>query len=171
MLVEIWKHLKCCILWVFICDSTYLIFFLRFIIYLFLFYLFLLRRVLVAAHGIFVEACRIFLCGTRASLQLWRAGFFSLHQLWHAGSRVRGLCSCGARGPEHMGSLVCGSRALVELCELSSCGMRAQLPHGMWDLSSLTRDRTHIPCIGRWILYHWTTRKVPTYLILQYCLF
>ena len=38
---------------------------------------------------------------------------------------MRGLCSCGARGPEHMGSLVCGSRALVELCELSSCGMRA----------------------------------------------
>ena len=22
-------------------------------------------------------------------------------------------------------------------------------PQGMWDLSSLTRDRTHTPCIGR----------------------
>ena len=30
----------------------------------------------------------------------------------------------------------------------------------MWDLSSLTRARTHIPCIGRWILNHWTTREV-----------
>ena len=31
----------------------------------------------------------------------------------------------------------------------------------MWDLSSLTRDWTHVPCIGRWILNHWTTREVP----------
>ena len=32
----------------------------------------------------------------------------------------------------------------------------------MWDLSSLTRDRTRVPCIGRQIVYHWTTREVPT---------
>ena len=31
----------------------------------------------------------------------------------------------------------------------------------VWDLSSLTRDQTHIPCIGRWIPNHWTTRLVP----------
>ena len=30
----------------------------------------------------------------------------------------------------------------------------------MWDLSSPTRDRTHVPCIDRWILNHWTTREV-----------
>ena len=29
----------------------------------------------------------------------------------------------------------------------------------MWDLSSLIRDQTHVSCIGRWILYHWTTRE------------
>ena len=34
-------------------------------------------------------------------------------------------------------------------------------PRGMWDLSSLTRDRTCTPCIGRWSLNHWTTREVP----------
>ena len=35
----------------------------------------------------------------------------------------------------------------------------------MWDLSSLTRDRTRVPCIGRQILNHWTTREVlPTFL-------
>ena len=34
-------------------------------------------------------------------------------------------------------------------------------PRGMRDLSSLTRGWTHIPCIGRWILNHWTTREVP----------
>ena len=31
----------------------------------------------------------------------------------------------------------------------------------MWDLNSLPRDRTPVPCIGRWILHHWTTREVP----------
>ena len=31
----------------------------------------------------------------------------------------------------------------------------------MWDLSSPTRDGAHIPCIGRQILNHWTTREVP----------
>ena len=31
----------------------------------------------------------------------------------------------------------------------------------MWDLSSLTRHRTHICCTARWILNHWTTREVP----------
>ena len=30
----------------------------------------------------------------------------------------------------------------------------------MWDLSSLTRDRTCFSCTGRWILYHFT-REVP----------
>ena len=32
---------------------------------------------------------------------------------------------------------------------------------GMWDLSSLTRDRTRTPCIGRRSLNHWTAREVP----------
>ena len=31
----------------------------------------------------------------------------------------------------------------------------------MWDLSSLTKDWTHAPCIGRRILSPWTTREVP----------
>ena len=34
------------------------------------------------------------------------------------------------------------------------------LPRGMWDLSCLTRDRTHNPCVGRWSLRHWTAREV-----------
>ena len=32
--------------------------------------------------------------------------------------------------------------------------------HGTWDLSYPTRDGTHVPRIGRGILYHWTTRAV-----------
>ena len=31
----------------------------------------------------------------------------------------------------------------------------------MWDLSSQTRDWTHIPFVGRQILNHWTTRELP----------
>ena len=27
--------------------------------------------------------------------------------------------------------------------------------------SSRTRDQTHIPCIGRWALNHWTISEVP----------
>ena len=30
----------------------------------------------------------------------------------------------------------------------------------MWDLSSLTLDRTHDPGMKAWILRHWTTREV-----------
>ena len=33
---------------------------------------------------------------------------------------------------------------------------------GMCNLSSLTWDRTHTPCIGRQSLNHWTTRQVPS---------
>ena len=33
-------------------------------------------------------------------------------------------------------------------------------PQGMWDLISLTKDRTHTHCIGKRSLNHWTTRKV-----------
>ena len=40
-------------------------------------------------------------------------------------------------------------------------GFQSFVALGMWDLSSLTRDRTYVPCVVRQILYHWTTRKVP----------
>ena len=36
----------------------------------------------------------------------------------------------------------------------------------MWDLSSLSRDRTRTPCIGRRSLNHWTAREVPPIFLL-----
>ena len=37
---------------------------------------------------------------------------------------------------------------------LSSCA-------ALWHVGSFqTRDRTHVPSLGRWILNHWTTREV-----------
>ena len=47
----------------------------------------------------------------------------------------------------------------------SSHSWWAYLPCGMWDLISPTRDQTHISCFGRWILKHWTTRKVPPWFL------
>ena len=35
------------------------------------------------------------------------------------------------------------------------------VPWDMWDLCSLSWDRSHTLCIGRQSLNHWTTRKVP----------
>ena len=37
---------------------------------------------------------------------------------------------------------------------------KSYVVHGVWDLSSSTRDQARIPCIGRQILNHWTTREV-----------
>ena len=33
--------------------------------------------------------------------------------------------------------------------------------------SSLIRDRTHVSCIGRWILYHWATGKAPVLFLID----
>ena len=86
--------------------------------YLFI-YLFRLCRVLVAAHGIFVVACRI--------SQLWHAD----SQLWQAGVLVAAcrFLSCG------MQTLSCGMRTL-------SCGMHT-------GSSFPTRNQTQAPCFGR----------------------
>ena len=70
-----------------------------------------LHRVSVAARGIFVEACRSFVAARRllSSCGVWV--FLSL-VVAHAGSRARGLCSCGAWGRERVGSVVCSTQAL-----------------------------------------------------------
>ena len=41
-----------------------------------------------------------------------------------------------------------------------SCGVRASVPLGILDFSSLTRDGTRIPSIRRRILNHRITREV-----------
>ena len=40
----------------------------------------------------------------------------------------------------------------------------------MWDLISLIRDQTHVPCISKWILNYWTTRKVPDKIQIEECI-
>ena len=46
-----------------------------------------------------------------------------------------------------------------------SCGMQAYLLQGMWNLGSLTRDQTGVPCIARQILNLRTIRGVPLLLL------
>ena len=53
----------------------------------------------------------------------------------------------------HVGPFA-AAQAQVVAHRLSNCGGQAQLLHIMWDLSSPTRDQTHVPCIARWILNH-----------------
>ena len=138
---------------IFLCSDRYVV--TSFFIFILFFFL--------AASGLH--------CGARASLQLWRVGFLSLivarglQGMWVlqlcTGSRARGLCSL-----RHAGSL-------VEMRELSSWRrtdlvaprhVGSQFPD---QGSNPTRDRTRVPCIGRQILYHWTTREVPV--VTSYC--
>ena len=115
--------------------------------FIYLFIYLWLCWVLAVARGIFCcSSTRALRCGVWASLQLQHIDF-SLVVTCR-------LCSCGTWAPEHMGSVVVA-------CGLSICSVQAQLPHGICDLISPNRDRTHVPCIGRKILNHWTTREVP----------
>ena len=62
---------------------------------------------------------------------------------------------CGASLAERGSRLSSCSRAA---CVLSSCGPRAQLFRGIWNRPR--SDQTCIPCIGRQILTHCTTRDI-----------
>ena len=69
------------------------------------------------------------------------------------------LFSCDVWAFPYSGFSRCGARVLG--CGLSSSGLGAQLPCRKGDVGFWTRDRTCVPCIGRQILNHRTTRKVP----------
>ena len=88
-------------------------------------------------------------------LQLWGAGatlpFGAQASHWGGFSWCRvGLQACMLQQLWLMGSR-------VQAQQLWHTGLLAPWHVG----SSRTRDRTHAPCIGRWILNHCTTRKVP----------
>ena len=94
----------------FLLVSVSFSFFLRFIYYLFI-YLFL------AASGL---SCRTWdLRWGMQYLPLRRTGFSLVVACGFS------LSSCGARVPEHVGSVVCGTGALAEACRLGSCGTQA----------------------------------------------
>ena len=86
--------------------------------------------------------------GCSLAVVLWCAGFWLgwLLLLQSTGSRVRtDFSSCGPWALDSsLNSLV--HRGLADPRHVRSSG---------------TRDRTRVPCLGRWVLNHWTTREVP----------
>ena len=92
---------------------------------------------------------------------------------------ARAFSSCGERGPLFIA--VCGPLTIVASLiaehrllthRLSSCGLWAQLLHGMWDLpgpglESWSRARIRVPCIGRRIPNHCATREALDIIILK----
>ena len=79
---------------------------------------------------------------------LWFFGFFNIYLfIWL--HRVL-VAACGI--------FRCRAGSLVVARALERTGLVAR---GVWDLSSPTRDQTRVPCSGRPILNHWTSREVP----------
>ena len=56
-----------------------------------------------------------------------------------------------------------GSQTLLMAHGLRASGSVVAAKHAtsVWGLSSWTRDQTHVPCIARQVLNHWTSREVP----------
>ena len=102
--------------------------------------------VFVAARGLSLVAA------SRGCSSLQCAGFSLpwLLLLQSTGSRHAGFSSCGTWAQQ---LLLAGSRAQAQ--QLWRTGLVAPRHVG----SSLTRARTRVPCIGRWILNHCTTRE------------
>ena len=71
-------------------------------------------------HWVFVAAHRLSLVVASGGYSSLRCAGFS--QRWLLIAEHAGFSSCGARA------------SVVVACRLSSCGTRAQLLHGMWDL-------------------------------------
>ena len=109
-------------------------------------YLFWLRWVFVAAHGLPLVAAS----GGYSSL--WCEGFSLrwLLSLWSTGSRRAGFSSCGMRAQQLW---LAGSR--VQAQSLWRTGLVAPWHVG----SSRTRARTRVSCIGRRVLNRCATRE------------
>ena len=109
-----------------------------------LFFLWFLRSILLATLKcifiyLFYLAAPGLICNTQ-DLSLWCAGF--------SGCSPQASLSLRSSGSRTFG--------------LGSYGARTWLPWGMWNLRSLSRDQTHVPCIGRQILNYWTTREIAS---------
>ena len=89
---------------------------------------------------------RASLCGGFPSCRAWALG------TWTSVAVAQGLISCSWRPLEHVGFSSCGTQAQLCACYL---------------VSPQARDQTCVPCIGRQILIHYTTRETPLLLFVQ----
>ena len=81
------------------------------------------------------------------------------HPMLAAGDTVYIFFGCAGSLLWHAVCIQLQSMALKQASVSRYCAW-TQLPHGMWDLSSLVRDQTHVPCVGRQILNHRAAREV-----------
>ena len=80
--------------------------------------------------------------------------------MWAFSSRELGLLyTCSTRASPCSDFCCRAWASVVVVCGLCGCRLQAQLPLGMWDLLG-PGHWTHVLCIGRWILHHWTTWEV-----------
>ena len=104
----------------------------------------------------------IWLVWSFSKINLFIFAALGLHRgTWAFSNRIvwRLLSSCDAWA-FHCGGFSCCGTWAPECIDFSSYSVRAQLPQDMCNLRSRTRDQTHVPCIGRHIYNHWTTRQV-----------
>ena len=89
-----------------------------------------------------------------------------------------GNSSCSVRAP-HRAGFSCFGAQILGYVGFSSCSSQAPECRfiSCWHLgsaalrhvgSSRTGDCTSVPCIARWILKHWTTRKVHTLFLIPF---
>ena len=127
------------------------LFFWVFFFFFNLFYLFIFGCVgssLLRAGFLQLQRAGATLC---CSVWVSHCGGFSLRSM---GSRCAGFSSCGTRV-----QLLWRAGSRVQAQQLWRTGLVAPQHVG----SSRTRDRTHVPCIGRQILNHCATREVPQF--------
>ena len=105
---------------------------------------------------IYFWSCWVFISAHRLSLVEVSRDLSWLQRRAHCG----GFSCCGAQALGTWASVVAAHG-------LSSCDTWLRCSRHVE--SSCTRDRTHIPCIGRWILIHCTTREVLDLHLDLYC--
>ena len=113
-------------------------------------------------HWVFIAACGLSLVVASRGYSSLQCTGFSLQWLLllrSMGSRRAGFSSCGTRAQQLW---LMGSRAQAQ--QLWHTGLVAPQHVG----SSRTRARTRVPCIGKRILNHCTTREVPLHLIFMF---
>ena len=118
---------------------------------------FWLRWVFVAAQGLSLVAAS----GGHSSLRCMGFSLRWLLLLWSTGSRCAGFTSCSTWAPRLW---LVGSSAQAQ--QLWHTGLAAPWHVG----SSRTRDQTCVPCIGRQVLNHCSTREVHPFCFKSQCL-
>ena len=115
---------------------------------------------------IYFGLCRVFIVACRLSLVAASGGYSSLQC---AGFSFWWLLLLRSTGSRRAGFSSCGSRAQ----QLWLTGSRAQAQQ-LWPPAQLLRDppgpglEPRVPCIGRWILNHCTTREAPIQFVLNH---